>query len=766
MLNEQIRNIAEALKSILKLASAETASAKHKGLRKVLQYRSKLERNNLLSQIANNRFSLNLSETDKKKIEKILGITFPKTSNDDSVKQSIRKIPLERLKKDTWALKRLFMQQEVSGDNREKTMQALKADHKFEAGQVFYVHLWHKEAYWNLGLHHILKDNPDVLEVYITKIGNRGKSGLAQRGHDGRFYFVSDKGTLTNSYAAIFSAQIEIKTETTARPTITQSPAPKSAPPTAARKRQNVPNAPSKTATAPKGAPPEVSETIEHTEFKEHTVRIAPGTYLHLVGPKNQPPGPAEIVMYLHGQEGHYAHTRFGGRDTVKQVREAVREDLLDKNQTKYQRGKGFYRSLNTLHKKGRNTWFASLVITNRAIGAKWLEAQRSSYVKKILTGLKDNVARISGRSTSSRLRVYGFSGGGQFMKYMAEHDIRGKLNLEELGFTNVDYGLMDGGYWDPDGSVFRKVSEKGGRKVFIAYHKGSGKAGTQGESILHYLRKKGDYTRNGSTYKRGNLTVFKEGGKWSFNMHRSVPGKYFVHMYEGTSPGQEVVSSASKNSKKQTMQSASPEFVRTFIDNTERIKTANSLAALKDLLSLYPFNPDDPLIKIPGQPGIKARLAVAWRFLLAQKTAKLLSGTNIGVSSGYRSYDSQYRMWKKAPHRAARPGTSRHQSGAALDLDYYAADGSQIKLLPYMYTRTRHHAYIMTPVDPDECLKRLEEKRNQITEKQYKGLRITIELARFMHPLGFKNTVNGEPWHWEPRNPNNQEETFIYKHL
>jgi LAS superfamily LD-carboxypeptidase LdcB len=78
--------------------------------------------------------------------------------------------------------------------------------------------------------------------------------------------------------------------------------------------------------------------------------------------------------------------------------------------------------------------------------------------------------------------------------------------------------------------------------------------------------------------------------------------------------------------------------------------------------------------------------------------------GIDLSIRSGFRSHQRQkelYRAWREGwGNKAARPGFSNHQSGSALDIDL---DNSTLAWL-----------------------------------------------SRNAKRFGFKQTVRGEPWHWE----------------
>jgi hypothetical protein len=92
-------------------------------------------------------------------------------------------------------------------------------------------------------------------------------------------------------------------------------------------------------------------------------------------------------------------------------------------------------------------------------------------------------------------------------------------------------------------------------------------------------------------------------------------------------------------------------------------------------------------------------------RAFLAMRDAAARAGVDLWILSGFRSQEQQaalYRAWREGwGNRAARPGYSNHQSGRALDL-FVGAPGTRGWL--------EAHA----------------------------------------HRFGFRQTVPGEPWHWE----------------
>lgn len=101
------------------------------------------------------------------------------------------------------------------------------------------------------------------------------------------------------------------------------------------------------------------------------------------------------------------------------------------------------------------------------------------------------------------------------------------------------------------------------------------------------------------------------------------------------------------------------------------------------------------------GWADVEISTARAYRKMEA---AAAKDGIELSIRSGFRSHDRQhwlYQAWREGyGNKAARPGFSNHQSGRALDLH----------------------------VDRDTL----------------------AWLSRYAKRYGFKQTVRGEPWHWE----------------
>ena len=112
--------------------------------------------------------------------------------------------------------------------------------------------------------------------------------------------------------------------------------------------------------------------------------------------------------------------------------------------------------------------------------------------------------------------------------------------------------------------------------------------------------------------------------------------------------------------------------------------------------------------IKVVQLGWADVEVATAKAFLAMREAARA-DGVDLWIRSGFRSMEQQrwlYAAWKAGwGNKAARPGHSNHQSGRALDL--YVDD-------PATYGWLKQHA------------------------------------RRF----GFKETVRGEPWHWEYTKP------------
>jgi LAS superfamily LD-carboxypeptidase LdcB len=101
------------------------------------------------------------------------------------------------------------------------------------------------------------------------------------------------------------------------------------------------------------------------------------------------------------------------------------------------------------------------------------------------------------------------------------------------------------------------------------------------------------------------------------------------------------------------------------------------------------------------GWAEVEVATAAAFRKM---ERAADRDGISLGIRSGFRSHDRQkwlYQAWREGwGNKAARPGFSNHESGRALDL-YVNGD-------------------------------------------------IMYWLNRNAKRFGFKQTVRGEPWHWE----------------
>ena len=103
------------------------------------------------------------------------------------------------------------------------------------------------------------------------------------------------------------------------------------------------------------------------------------------------------------------------------------------------------------------------------------------------------------------------------------------------------------------------------------------------------------------------------------------------------------------------------------------------------------------------GWADVEIATARAFRKMAA---AAAKDGVSLFIRSGFRSHERQhwlYRAWREGwGNKAARPGFSNHQSGRARDIDM---DGG-----------------------------------------------VAGWLARHAKRFGFRQTVRGEPWHWEFR--------------
>ena len=101
------------------------------------------------------------------------------------------------------------------------------------------------------------------------------------------------------------------------------------------------------------------------------------------------------------------------------------------------------------------------------------------------------------------------------------------------------------------------------------------------------------------------------------------------------------------------------------------------------------------------GWADVEISTARAFRKMEA---AAAKDGVDLSIRSGFRSHERQhmlYRAWREGwGNKAARPGFSNHQSGRALDIDM---DGA-----------------------------------------------VAAWMSRNAKKFGFRQTVRGEPWHWE----------------
>jgi hypothetical protein len=109
-------------------------------------------------------------------------------------------------------------------------------------------------------------------------------------------------------------------------------------------------------------------------------------------------------------------------------------------------------------------------------------------------------------------------------------------------------------------------------------------------------------------------------------------------------------------------------------------------------------------VVNMDPEGKVRAEVGTALAFLRMRDAARQ-DGVRLEIVSGFRTPEQQrelFRMYRRGRgHLAARPGSSPHQSGHALDLDMS---------LPGVKQWLRSHA------------------------------------RRF----GFRRTVSGEPWHWE----------------
>ncbi len=73
-----------------------------------------------------------------------------------------------------------------------------------------------------------------------------------------------------------------------------------------------------------------------------------------------------------------------------------------------------------------------------------------------------------------------------------------------------------------------------------------------------------------------------------------------------------------------------------------------------------------------PPVEGTGSRAGLAPAMLAALSRADQLLGREVPITSGYRSVEHQQRLWDQRhtnPYPVARPGSSRHQSGLAVDV-------------------------------------------------------------------------------------------------
>jgi LAS superfamily LD-carboxypeptidase LdcB len=108
--------------------------------------------------------------------------------------------------------------------------------------------------------------------------------------------------------------------------------------------------------------------------------------------------------------------------------------------------------------------------------------------------------------------------------------------------------------------------------------------------------------------------------------------------------------------------------------------------------------------IRVVEVSGVEVEVDTARGFKkMAAAAAK--SGVDLDIRSGFRSHQRQkelYRAWREGwGNKAARPGFSNHQSGRALDIDM------------------DDHG-------------------------------VAWWMSRNAKKFGFRQTVHGEPWHWE----------------
>lgn len=61
------------------------------------------------------------------------------------------------------------------------------------------------------------------------------------------------------------------------------------------------------------------------------------------------------------------------------------------------------------------------------------------------------------------------------------------------------------------------------------------------------------------------------------------------------------------------------------------------------------------------------------------------LTGKSIPVGDAFRTYEQQYAAWKRDPSKAAKPGTSTHEHGVALDIDSLGGTADELEKLGLM---------------------------------------------------------------------------------
>lgn len=108
-----------------------------------------------------------------------------------------------------------------------------------------------------------------------------------------------------------------------------------------------------------------------------------------------------------------------------------------------------------------------------------------------------------------------------------------------------------------------------------------------------------------------------------------------------------------------------------TYIDG---VLIANKTYALPS--TFVPTNPENPVTEERSIQCLDKDLMTAWNTMLKDATAK---GLNLYISSGYRSYNYQNRIYNnyvkadgvaKADTYSSRPGHSEHQTGLCFDLN------------------------------------------------------------------------------------------------